>query len=377
MRVRIAVFVIVFVTALGGLCAACGGSEAQDDVEVDLGVVLTLSGPSSIYGLSSQKGIELALAEINDDHTVAGVTIKATVKDDGGDAQTAAGLFQDLIDDDVDALAGPTLSNSAVTADPLAAQKGIPVLAISNTATGITAIGDSIFRIPLTDAVVVPGTIHAAMASLNAHSAMLLYAGDEAFALSTAEVMRSAATAQGLQLIGERKFKTTDTDFTTVLQAVQALQPDLLLIAALSTPTDALIVQARDMGLPQHIICGNQCNSPAFLQATGNASQGLLVGATWNIGVENAESRAFVEAFRARFNSDPDQWAAQAYTAIYLLADAARRAATDDPGALAGALRETHDRPTPLGAFSFDVQREPMIEPVIQIVENGTFVIFS
>jgi branched-chain amino acid transport system substrate-binding protein len=337
--------------------------------------VLTLSGPSSIYGESSRKGIELALKEINEHDTVEGVTIDATIVDDAGDAQRAAQLFQELIDDKVDVLAGPTLSNSAVVADPVAVEAGLPVLAITNTATGITAIGETIFRIPLADERVVPATIETAVATFQVKSAMLLYAHDEAFATSTAEGMRRAAAEHGVQIIGEQRFSTNDTDFSAVLNAVSAAGPDAIFISALATPTDALVKQARAIGLRQLIVCGNQCNSPAFVAATQGAAEGLLVGATWNINVDQPASRAFVEAYRAMFGSDPDQFAAQAYTAIYVLAEALKHAGSAEPNALRTALLETRDLDTPLGTFGFDASREPMIQPIVQIVENGTFAI--
>jgi branched-chain amino acid transport system substrate-binding protein len=366
---------LAILMTLGALVSACGGSD--DAVEADLGVVLTLTGPSSIYGLSSQKGIELALEEINEDDAVEGVTINATIRDDAGNAQAAATLFQELIDDEVDVIAGPTLSNSAMTADPLAVQAGLPVLAISNTATGITALGETIFRIPLADANVVPAVIAVAVQNLGLQTAVLLSASDEAFATSTAEVMRQASATHGLEIVAEQQFLTSDTDFTEQLEAVQVADPDVILVSALATPTDALLIQAREMGIEQQIICGNQCNSPAFVQAAGGAAEGLLVGATWYIGVAHPASAEFVTAYRAKFGADPDQFAAQAYAAMYILADALERAGSDDPEDLRAALLATRDLDTPLGPFSFDASREPTIQPVVQVVENGAFAIFE
>ena len=73
----------------GTMLAACRGEDegsAGGTVTADLGVVLTETGPSSVFGLSSRAGIELALAEINDENAVPGVRINATFVDDTGDA---------------------------------------------------------------------------------------------------------------------------------------------------------------------------------------------------------------------------------------------------------------------------------------------------
>jgi branched-chain amino acid transport system substrate-binding protein len=130
------------------------------------------------------------------------------------------------------------------------------------------------------------------------------------------------------------------------------------------------------MGLQQQVICGNQCNSAAFLSQAGPAAEGLIVGATWNINVSNEASTTFVDAYRKKYNEDPDQFAAQAYTAIYVLADALKRAGSTDPAKLRDAIQATAGLTSPLGPFSFDGNREPQIQPAIQVVTNGSFALF-
>ena len=94
-------------------------------------------------------------------------------------------------------------------------------------------------------------------------------------------------------------------------------------------------------------------------------------------------SQKFVQDYKARFNQDADQFAAQAYTGVYVLADAIKRAnltgdSAKDRDALRAALANTKDLPTILGSFSFLPSRDANHPPVVQEVDkNGNFVLYQ
>src|SRR5205823_8752792 len=95
--------------------------------------------------------------------------------------------------DKVSALIGPTLATTASVADPLAQQGKVPVLAISNTAaTGITDIGNYIWRDSLTEAQVIPGAFKKAQEKLQFKTAGVLYGNDDVFTKAGYDVMQKA-----------------------------------------------------------------------------------------------------------------------------------------------------------------------------------------
>ncbi len=135
-----------------GLVAALGGaagllSAAPLPASIKIGVVETLTGDNSAYGISIRKGIELAAEEINASKLLGGSRLVLVVADDKADKQEGISVFNKVINDDkVSAIVGPTLSGTAFAADPIAQKAGVPVLGTSTTAVGITAMGDHIFR---------------------------------------------------------------------------------------------------------------------------------------------------------------------------------------------------------------------------------------
>ena len=158
--------------------AAPGGGKA-----LKVGAALSLTGPAAVYGGTQKNGIQAAADAVNASNTMNGVRIDVVVEDDGSSKEQGINVFQKFINQDkVSVIVGPTLSTTATAADPLAQQAKVPVLAISNTApSGITDIGDYIFRDSLTEAQVIPGAVKKAHDKLGFKTAAVLYGNDDVF----------------------------------------------------------------------------------------------------------------------------------------------------------------------------------------------------
>ena len=104
------------------------------------------------------------------------------------------------------------------------------------------------------------------------------------------------------------------------------------------------------------------------------ASAGTIVGAAWNSANVTPENTKFIAAYKAKYNADPDQFAAQAYTGVYIYAAALKNAGANvDRKGLRDALAGIKGLATPLGSFSFQADRNADHLPVVQVVTNGKF----
>src|SRR5690606_35796540 len=110
------------------------------------------------------------------------------------------------LSEDHSAIIGPTLSNGAFQAQPIAQEAGVPVVAISNTADGITAQGDYVFRVSLTEAQVIPQTVEVAKAEYGLEKVVVMYSNDDAFTESGYEVFSSALEDQGVEVLDTLTF---------------------------------------------------------------------------------------------------------------------------------------------------------------------------
>lgn len=344
---------------------------------VNVGAIFGLSEAVAVYGTAQQQAVQLAVDEINaSGYLGENTTLVVMFEDSAGNRDQAIAAMTKLVEEDgVVAVLGPTLSSEAFAADPVAQENGTVVMGVSNTANGITDMGDYVFRDSLPEGAVIPGTVAQAAEILGLTKVGLFYGNDDDFTVSGYEVFKSALDAGGIEILGEETFAKGDVDFNAQLTNLIAAEPDALVVSALAAEATQIILQARALGYEGPIIGGNGFNSPAVLRDSGAASEGLIVGGAWNYGNPNPSESSvkFVEMYEAAYEMSPDQFAAQAYTGAWLMATAIRCADSVDRTAVRDALAGIADFDSPLGVFSFDENRNPVHDPIAQIVVEGKF----
>jgi len=365
---------------LVGFWEECATPENLPD-SVTIGGIFSLSGPISRFGLPQGQAVELAVGEINESGYLGeGVTLEVITEDAAGDADQAINAMTKLIEEDgVVAVLGPTLSTQAFAADPVAQENEVPVLGVSNTASGITDMGEFVFRDSLPESAVIPGTVAQAVELLGIETVGVMFADDDDFTVSGFEVFVEALEDNDVEILGQETFATGDVDFSAQLTNLLAQEPDALAVSALGAEAVQIITQARELGFEGPIMGGNGFNSPTVPAEAGADSDGVVVGAAWNIAAVEIDpiSAAFAEAYEDQFDNAPDQFAAQAYTGAWLMATAIRCADSTDSVEIRDALAAIRDFPSPLGSFSFDEDRNPVHDPVAQLVQDGEFTILG
>jgi branched-chain amino acid transport system substrate-binding protein len=375
---------------LAGCAAAANltpATAAADDLtnaaagETKIGVAIALSGAAGAYGASQRKGLLLAQDEINKAGGVDGHTLGLLIEDTASDKTQASTVFQNFIEEDqVLAILGPTLSSEAAAADPLAQAASVPVIGMSNTGNGITEIGDYVFRDSLSEADAIPNTVAVMKNSLNIKNVAIMYAQDDKFSSDGYGVFKTELAKNGINILDTEVFNTADTSFDAYLTKIQGLSPapDAIVVTSLLGPASKIIVKARDMGLNQQIIGGNGFNTPLLITLTGKSAEGAIFGGAWSCSSTDTTNQAFIKAYVARWQQAPDQFSAQAYSALKILADAIHRAKSNsDTAALRDALAATAGLATPLGSFTFDSGRNAKQQTFIQEIKGGQFVLVA
>ena len=354
---------------------AVAGSSEQAKAPAKLGAALSMTGAAATYGQSQKNGLEAATEEVNASGSLQGIKLELLVEDDATSKEQGINVFQRFINTDkVSVIIGPTLSTTATAADPLAQQAKVPVLAISNTSpTGITDIGDYIWRDSLTEAQVVPGAVKKAKAKLGFKTAAVLYGNDDVFTKAGYDVMKKALADETVTVVDTQTFAKPDRDFSAQLTAIKGKKPDILVVSALADNAAAIVAQARQLGYAGPILGGNGFNSPAFIKNAGPAAEGVLVGTSWNSASTAPANQRFKELMQKR-GTNPDQFSAQAYSGVLIIAEAVRKAGyktgRDD---IKNGFAQVKDLDTPLGKFSFTPSRDAQHEPAVQQVKDGKF----
>lgn len=368
----------VLAAALTTLALALPAAAAP--VTVNVGAALTLTGANDVYGLSSRRGIDMAAAEINAG-AIKGVKVNVKAIDDLGTVPGASAAYGIFLRDRVSVIMGPTLSSVALTVDNFAQGGRTPVVAVSNTLPGITEIGDYIFRASLTEQVVLPAVVKAVASSprIQPKTAVIVQ-GSDTFAVDTAPIFASAITANGMTLTKTVVVPPFTTDFSAIAAEVKAADPDIVAMTALPAEGIPLLKALRGAGYRKKIIGSNAFNTQDVITGAGTASNGVIVGAGWSSASTTTRNVNWIKAFRKLYKRTPDQFAATAYAATYVVAQAAANGKTATPDGLRtqlAAITGSKRVPTLLGRFTFDANRNGISPVVVQEIVDGSFTLFE
>ncbi|GAB3527452.1 ABC transporter substrate-binding protein [Arthrobacter monumenti] len=350
------------------------GAECTIDAEVPIAATFGLTGAAAQYGQGQKNALELAVKNLN---KAGGVTYDLTVEDSQTDPQQAIQLFQGFINDGASIIVGPTLSNTAKQTNPVAQENQTPVMGVSNTASGITEIGDYIFRVSLTEEAVIPQTVEAAKESLGLEKVVVMYSNDDAFTESGYQAFVAALEENNVEIVETLTFSKSDTDFRALLDQVKGTDADAIVVSGLIEAAVPLVTQARDIGIDLPIIGGNGFNSPALIESAGKAAEGVIVGAAWNSASDNPQNTKFLEDYTAAYDGQPDQFAAQAYAGMQVIDHAVRAGCSGEREDIKTNLGNIEDVPTVLGEVTLNENRDAEHEALVQVVENGEFTILD
>ncbi|MEE3719488.1 ABC transporter substrate-binding protein [Tumidithrix elongata RA019] len=298
---------------------------------IPIGIAVAQTSNVALLGQEEVTGAKIAEKYFNDRGGVNGTPIKLIYQDTGGDEQGAINAFNTLISQNkVVGIVGPTLSQQAFSADPIAERAGVPVLAPSNTAKGIPQIGKYISRVSAPVSVVAPNSVEAAIKMKpDLKKVAVFYAQNDAFNKSETETFQSVVKQKGLDLVTVQRFQTTDTDFQTQATNAISLQPDLIIISGLSADGGNLVKQLRELGYKGLIVGGNGLNTSNILPVCKAQCDGVIIAQAYSpenpSEINVALRSAYIEQNKSeQKKKEPPQFTAQAFTGVQVLVEALR-----------------------------------------------------
>jgi branched-chain amino acid transport system substrate-binding protein len=375
--------------------AACGGTGGTTTTsptasaslgplpDVKVGLATSKTGPANFYNPQQTNGAQLAVDQFNATGGFQGgrQKIQLIVEDDGSTKDQGITVFKKFVEQDkVAAILGPTLSAVAAGAHPVAQASGTPVIAISNTGLGIVGKCDYgpcdwIFRASLGEQSAVPETVKAATSKLGLKKVVIIY-GDGKFELDDLQIFRDAFKANGVTVAKEIPYRATDVDFAPFVTAAKAENPDAIVADSLAGPAGKILDEVAKQMPGKRVIGGNGLNSSALL-SNANASL-MIVGTAWSKASTDKTNTDFIAAYKQKFGNDPDQFAAQSYTAMLVLIDAMKRTSRmSDKAQVKQQLEAVKDLATPLGAFSFTSDHDVKQPTFVMTVKDGAFTPFQ
>lgn len=353
--------------------AGCGSPGGDDDA-IRVGQVASLTGAQAVFGQSTNRGVTMAIEEINAAGGVLGRPIRLFTEDNRSTQGESATAARKLISRNrVVAILGEVASGRSMEMAPIVNAARIPMISPSSTNPRVTDMGEFIFRVCFIDPF--QGEVLAKFAynTLNVRRVAVLVDAAAPYSVGLGDAFTTAFRGLGGEIAIERRYQGNDKDFRAQLTAIRGANPEAVFIPGYYTDVGLIAVQARQIGIDVPLFGGDGWEAPELIQIGGAAVEGGFYSTHFSPQSTAPEVVSFVERFRARWGGEPDAMAALGYDAARILARAIADAGTIEGPAVRDALARIQDFPGVTGRTTIDERRNARKAAVIIAVRNGEF----
>lgn len=352
------------------LVTVTGTATAQN---LTIGAPQPMTGPDAPFGDKFQKAYSMAVEEINAAGGVNGKKIEVIIEDHQAKNPLAATVAERLIQQrQVLILTGGRASGQAVEIASIAQRLKTPYLVDHPSADIITSKGfEWVFRNNPTGSIYpqafnkfiseVPGAMP--------KSAAVIY-DNTVFGKTIANSAMTFLKSKNVPIVNDEAYPVNTLDFKPIMTKVRGNNPDFVLMVAVAT-TDAILMtrHAKEMGLKPRAFVGfgGGFGVEDFAKQLGPLAENVFSSAAWSGNPNDPKTKAFYDKFHKKYGIYPKEHEVEGYAAIYIIADAMKRAkltgdVAKDRDAIRQALLQT-DMETVFGKVKFGNYKGPLGDP--------------
>ena len=367
--------IVMVAAAVSGL-TGCGAEKKTSAVMGDakvakVGFLNGVTGGVAAYGIAEKGGFDLAVEEVNHGGKIH---FDVEMADTKGNIQQAVSAAQKMISDKKVIVIGPLISGEYKAVGPLFQKAKIPLLGAATTAEGLMEIGDYMFRNCVPESKNIPQTVAKTHKLLGYKRVAVLYSNNNEHQVSAYKIFKKSLEAEGVEIVLTETFADKDTDFSAQLTKIHDVKPDAVIVAGYYQEGGLILKKMREMGMDQPVLGDNGFVSPELVKIAGKAADNVYVSSMWSPDRDSEATREFVKNFRAKYNHDPDNFAACAYVSVKLAAKAMEDAGTTiDSAKLRDALAKVQNFESAVGSMTFNGSGDPEVDLVLLKVENGKY----
>ena len=384
MALFLAAAMMVSMTACGGSEPAASQGGAETEKVLFIGGTGPLTGDYATYGTSVKQGAELAGEEINAKGGFAdGWKVEVRVEDDQADGAQAVQAYATMFDDGMDVTMGGTTSGACIAIAEEAVKDNMLLLTPSGSQLECTQY-DNCFRVCFEDSA--QGLYAANFIKDNAvaEKVAIIYDKSNDYSNGLRKSFVDTAAQNGLEIVADEAFTNqSNTDFSVQLQAVKESGADLLFLPIYAQEAAYIITQADKAGLD---ITFFGCDGlDGILEKIGAdnlpLAEGVMLLTPFAADSETEPTKSFTANYKAKYGSTPDQFAADAYDAVYALVAAFEKAGLtpEDEGfnqAMIDAMLEIEVVGT-TGTMRWDASGEPDKNATAVVIVDGVYVSYD
>lgn len=355
--------------SVSGILAGAGVAPAEEPIKI--GHYGSMTGSEATFGQSTDRGIRMAIEEVNAKGGVKGRKLELITYDTKGDSGEAGKAVTRLITSDkVTAVLGEVASSLSIAGGAVCQQYGVPMISPSSTNARVTVGKDFVFRVCFTDDFQAFALAKFARENLGKTKAAILYDQKQAYSKGLRDEFTKAFKKMGGEIVDDQAYSGGDQDFSAQLSNIRSKNAEVLFVPGYYTDGAAIAIQARKLGMKLPLLGGDGWDSEQLGKIAGDA----IVGSFYSnhSAPDQPDMADFVTKYKAQFaGATPDALGGLGYDAAMLLVDAMNRAKSLGGKDLRDAIAATSGFPGVTGAITMDKNRNATKSAVIvELVKN-------
>jgi branched-chain amino acid transport system substrate-binding protein len=356
---------LVGVIAVGG-CKKQESSQAPA-TEIVIGEYGSLTGRTAVFGQGTDKGIQLAIDQINAAGGVLGKPVQIIAMDDQGDQDEAVTVVKTLIDrDNATAILGEVASKLSLAGGGVCEQEHVPMISPSSTNPDVTKDKQYIFRVCFTDDF--QGMVGAQFAAKQGWKKIaVLTCENQDYSKKLSQFFIDSFSKTGT-IVATESYRDDDKDFSAQLTRIQSLNPDAVYLPGYYNQINLILRQARNnLNFNVPFFGGDGWDGCDL----GPLSEGCYFTNHYSPDDTRPSVQAFIAAYKAKYGDVPDAFGITGYDAAKVLCDAITRAGSLDRDKIRDAIASTKDFPGAGGNITIDENHNAKKPIAILQIHNG------
>lgn len=370
-------------------CSSGGNDSASDDSNSDsavggsaegsetflIGGIGPLTGGAASYGNSVKQGAEIAIAEINE---AGGVkvgdktyTLKLDFQDDESSEDKAITAYNSLMDKGMQAMIGTVTSAPCIAVKELTKQDNILQITPSGSAIECITDAPNVFRLCFTDPL--QGvTMANYVKDANLTKAAVIFNNSDDYSTGMKNAFVEQVKANGGEVVTEEAFNEGDVDFSTQLTKIKSTDAQIIFCPVYYEAAAYITQQAKELGMTLPFIGGDGWDGILAQVTDPSTIEGAVFLSPFLATDESTEVASFVSQYQGKYNTTPDQFAADGYDTVYVIKAAMEKAGSVESEDMIAAMTEiTVDGIT--GSMSFSEDGEPDKSAKFVVIKDGQY----
>ena len=348
---KVLAFVLALALAVCGL-TACSAKKndgyTSENTEYVIGATGPLTGDASSYGISVQQGAQLAIEEINAAGGLNGVNFRLDMRDDKADAGEAQRAYLSLYEAGMQVSLGSVTSASCEAFGTKAAEDGLFFITPSASAASVIETGDTAFRVCFGDPD--QGTLAAEELTSKYKKIGAIYDTSDPYSSGIYDAFKAKMAELNVSYIEQSFDKENKRDFSTQVAALKDC--DVIFLPIYYTEAGLIAKTCAAKGCDA-VLFGCDGLDGVATQIDASVKNKVKYITPFDVNSKDAQVSKFVSAYKAKYNTLPDQFAADGYDAVYVIYNAMKKAGVNDVKIDAASLGEIMVETVTASDFSY------------------------